>query len=139
MERNLEKKWNALESRLLEAALEQDALGVVKRVQGQNWQTGDVRSRRNRSTKIGRTSRTTKKEKKDWSSAMASQEYMRAATTASSMLLSHTIFLQRVARTQSSVVRSRAKLNLHLSKLDTTDSWRFLLLAQIFSQSLDHR
>ena len=90
---------------MLEAALEQDALGVVKRVQGQNWQTGDVRSRRNRSTKIGRTSRTTKKEKKDWSSAMASQESMRAATTASSMLLSHTILLRRVARTQRSVAK----------------------------------
>ncbi len=60
---------------------------------------------------------------------------MRAATTASSILLSKTGFFWRVARTHSRVVRNSAKLSLHLSQPDTTDSWRFCFVLS-FSANL---
>ena len=53
---------------------------------------------------------------------------IRASLTASSMLLSPTNLLRRVARTHKSVVRSRAKLSLHLNHPDTTDCWIFFFL-----------
>lgn len=51
-------------------------------------------------------------------------------------LVSKEIFFDRVARTHSSVVRSRAKLSLHRSQPDTSENSRFCF-AQLFSQSLD--
>ena len=55
----------------------------------------------------------------------ASQESIRVTATASSMLFSMFNFLQRVARTQRSVVRRSAKLSLQRSQPDTTETWTF--------------
>ena len=55
----------------------------------------------------------------------ASQESILVTATASSMLFSKFIFLQRVARTHSSVVRRSAKLSLHRSQPETTETCTF--------------
>ena len=54
----------------------------------------------------------------------ASQWSILAAATLSSMLLSYWTFLLRVARTLSSVVRSRAKFSLQRNQPDTTENER---------------
>ena len=69
-------------------------------------------------------------------SARTSHEPIFIVEAASSMLVSKEIFFDRVARTHRSVVRSRAKLNLHRSQPDTSEQ-QVLFYTQLFSQSLE--
>ena len=66
---------------------------------------------------------------------VASQEPIFIVEAANSMFVSNTTFLERVARTQRRVVRSRAKLSLHRSQPDTSENNRFCFKLS-FSASL---
>ena len=68
-------------------------------------------------------------------SARTSHEPIFIVEAASSMLVSKEIFFDRVARTHRSVVRSKAKLNLHRSQPDTSENSRFCFVLS-FSANL---